>query len=274
MPRTSTTTGRRRPAKVAAACVCAALALISLDITAQSSAPATQAMAVARRAVAATGAGPLVGLRIIGTLSVNNTDGSKASYPVELRFVISSAYLRIERQSRFVQQSGFDGHSLLNDLKPYTPSSQVVIAYPADQIDSERARSRRLLLGIAAVVESESQPTSVEASVIDKRAVELVSLADSRLKNLAVGLGRIDHMPLVVVSTQAVILPVKPGEPLSSPPPPRVVQTQQWFEDRRDVNGYRLPFLIRMVAGDVELERLVVDRIQVNPIFGPADFVK
>jgi len=194
---------------------------------------------------------------------------------VELRIVIPSSYFRIERAPDFVRQSGFSGATLLNDLKAHNPSAQVVLNYPPDQIDVERARLRRLLLGIAAIVTSDSGPTSVEPALIDGHPVDLIRLADVRINELRVGVRKSDHLPLVVVVTQSVVLPGKPGEDPSLQLAARqTLDVQQWFEDRRLVSGHQLPFLIRTVAAGVELERLAISAIEVNPAFGPREFDK
>ncbi len=235
---------------------------------------AAEAMGAARRAVVAADAIPLRSLRIMGELQVTNTDGSKASCPVEIRILLPSSYLRIERQTRFLRQSGFDGSTLLNDLKPYARSSPAVVNYGADQIEIERARMRRLLLGIAAVVLPESQPTAIETTSMRGREVDVVRLADVTIKELALAIDRVEHYPLVVVATQSVALPVRSGEALSGPPPRQRTPVEQWFEDRRAVGAYRFPFLIRTVAGDMELERLTVQKFEPNAPLGPADFAK
>jgi len=260
----------RAPGLVALAC----LGALSLPGVPQSPSSAASALAAARRAVSSADAPVLRSLRVLGTLFVNNTDGSKSSFPLELRFEIPSSYLRIERQANFLAQSGFDGSRLLNDLRPYDASAQRTVHYATDQIDVERARMRRLLLGLGAIVTSDSVPESIEREVVDGHPMTIVRLTDARMKALRVGLGDKDHMPLVVITTQSVRLPMSPAEAAAGggPPQSQVLDLRQWFEDRRVVKQHRLPFLVRTVAGGVELERLVVASIDVNPTFGPRDF--
>jgi hypothetical protein len=193
---------------------------------------------------------------------------------VEVRIRIPSSYLRIDREAELVRQSGFNEEALLNKITPTRPSAQVVSQYPPDQIETERARFRRLLLGLAAVSLAGSEVTAVERAVVDGRAVDLLHMTDVRLKELKLGVTPSDGMPLVVVARQSVVLPLKPGEAIAGRPPAQTLDVYQWFEDRREVFGHRLPFVIRTVAGGIELERLTVTTIDVNAALGPHDFDK
>jgi len=187
---------------------------------------------------------PLRSLKMSGRLRVAAGRDATVDGTVEIRLALPQRYLRLDTMASTRRVSGFDGDRVL------TAGSD----RSADRLRRERGHLTRLMLGAAALVVSdervEMQPGGEEAFP-DTRTLDLTAKSWS----LRYVMDATTAMPM-----RLVYFGTGRGTTITS------------FADRRDVDGYQLPYRVTTTTSELVLETLMFDEIVVNPPLTAADF--
>ena len=242
---------------------------------------AASELAAARAAVGAPAAlAALKSLVLEGTIqNLNHNTGKLGPEErLEIRILLPDNYLRIVRGSRVLRTSGFSGTTLLRSMRPTAPGPFNVRSNSAPgALDVERATLARLMLGMVGHT-STALPVAVRIATLPDGARTLeASGPDGFTAWLDLSAG--SHLPLQVRFGDEVSFPVEGGTErnlgyarVASIPPRVKAEVAQRFEDRRLVEGLRIPHRIRRVARGVTFEEIRLERVVVNPPLTAKDF--
>jgi hypothetical protein len=211
--------------------------------------------------------------------------------PSELRIRFPQDYLILRRDPHLqvLRAQGFTGDRALTGVTP-THRDVNTIWHPApDQLRVEQERFVTLMLGILGQV-PQGFPLHVRPVDVDERVPALRYAADPGF-SVWVDLDKATAMPLKVRYQATIRLPKTSGRDaerrgagqdesgrrtvMSAPPgPPTVAEMSISFQDRRVVNGLKLPYSWVRSASGVVLEEARFDKVIVNGSLSDKDFVR
>ena len=198
-------------------------------------------------------------------------NGSLVDCILDIKILLPDHYLRVDATPTDAKLAGFAGKNVLNAIR-----SGANLSVPPDNLTStilknEQMRLARLLLGAATYVTPSMSmifhSAGMTGGIVDPRvSAKTTATAEGRGEpNVAEISGPSGfHARLVVDGIDR--MPAKliyPGTPQ---------EETMTFEDRRDVNGLKLPFRITTTAGGRVIDALILEQILVNPEIGKGDF--
>jgi hypothetical protein len=274
-------------AAVLAAACCTAIAAAP---QAPVSSPVARLLAEARAAIGigAGDAGPR-SLRMTGTRWTSQVVGSdrtgvmrvlEQEHPLQILCVLSDGYLEIARHELFETRRGFRRDRSILQTMPLAPDVQTSTGSPPIDLAPFRRSLARLAAGMLARVDT------LPGLVVTAAGPNAVRLddgmnADPRALAATLEIDPATKLPARLV-WRARTRVLQPGAILGNasgamgagpvgPDAPEETLTMA-FGDRRDVDGYRLPFRITLSTRGITLEEMRFDRIDVNPALTDEDF--
>lgn len=198
--------------------------------------------------------------------------GTLVDCGVDIKILLPDSYLRIDATATDAKLAGYSGRKILNAIR-----SGKSLSTPPDNLaqailKNERARLARLLLGMATYVTPDvvlmfKSAGMVEGMVDPRDSSRTASTATGRAEpNVAEVSGSNGFRARFIVGASS-----RMPEKLVYPGNPGPEETMT-FEDRRDVDGLKLPFRITTTAGGRVVDALIFDEIVVNPAMMKDDF--
>jgi hypothetical protein len=263
-----------RASAAAVAALCAIVGTIGVGPMDATQDAGVDALQNVRRAIA--GDARITSLRIEGLKPRLSSAGSRSSAPpsgIEMIFLAPHHFRHTNRSSSMVSYGGFSNSTPLSGGRALDPNATFDPGTPdAHFVQSQRTQVARWLLGMV------GDPLGV----LDLRA---------RAEGQAVHITGADGFDAVLESDAATGLPVRlryrdgigfpePGDVGTGAGMLEPADVTMSFEDRRLVNGVRIPHRIvrraRSLASGRErtIDELVFDRIEINPALHASDFQK
>ncbi len=216
------------------------------------------------------GVSKLKALQLKGRSKVD-VNGSLVDCTVDIKVLLPDHYLRIDVTPTDAKLAGYAGKTILNAIRA-GPNMSI----PPDNLSSailknEQLRLARLLLGAATYVTPTVamvfHSSGLTSGMVDPRASAKTTVtAEGRGEpNVAEISGPGGFRARLVVDSMnrmpaKLIYPNNPQEETMT------------FEDRRDVDGLKLPFHITTSSGGRVVDELILNQILVNPEIGKGDF--
>ena len=199
---------------------------------------------------------------------------------LEIRILLPTHYMRIERDSRQEHRMGFRGGSPFVEVEAVSPDVRVSASSRPpgpDVLSLFQQYLARLLLGMLgdakdiAAVKASRSPGSVGRS-------DAIAFAGPNGFAATVDIDTKSALPLRVRYVDDVRYPValtdqdRAARRMPGPWTVERVEVTISFEDRRLTGSLLLPYLIRQTAAGRRFEEIRFDRIVVNPSLTAADF--
>jgi hypothetical protein len=199
-------------------------------------------------------------------------NGTLIDCGVDIKVLLPDNYLRIDATATDAKLAGYSGRKILNAIRSgknlSTPPDNLAQAI----LKNEQARVARLLLGMATYVTPDVAMTFRSAGMVGgivdprDRARTGATASGSAEPNVAEISGSNGFSARLTVGASS-----RMPEKLVYPGNPGAEETMT-FEDRRDVEGLKLPFRITTTAGGRVIDSLTFDEIVVNPAMMKDDF--
>jgi hypothetical protein len=198
-------------------------------------------------------------------------NGSLVDCTLDIKILFPDHYLRVDATPTDAKLAGFAGKTVLNAIR-----AGANLSVPPDNLTSailknEQMRLARLLLGAATYVTPTFamifRSSGLTGGVVDPRvSAKTIAQAEGRGEpNVAEVTGPGGFRGRLVVDG-INSMPAK----LIYPNDPK--EETMTFEDRRDVNGLKLPFHVTTTAGGRIVDELILEQILVNPEISKSDF--
>jgi hypothetical protein len=198
-------------------------------------------------------------------------NGSLVDCAVDIKILFPDYYLRIDATATDAKLAGFAGKTALNAIRAGANLSLPPEHLTSAILKNEQMRLARLLLGAATYVTPTFamifRSSGLTGGVVDPRvSAKTMATAEGRGEpNVAEVAGAGGFRARFVVDgisrmPAKLIYPNNPQEETMT------------FEDRRDVNGIKLPFHITTTAGGRIVDELILEQILVNPEISKSDF--
>jgi hypothetical protein len=224
----------------------------------------------ARMAVGGGAVSKVKALQFKGRSKVD-LNGSLIDCAVDIKILLPDHYLRVDSTQTDAKLAGYAGKTLLSAIR-----AGANVSTPPDNLTSvilknERMRLARLLLGIATYV-------TADVTMIFHSAGLTGGLVDPRVsaKTSATASGRGQPNTADITGPDGfrarLIVDASDRMPTKLLYAGGTQEETMTFEDRRDVNGLKLPFRIKTTAGGRVIDELIFDQILVNPEIGKGDF--
>jgi len=224
----------------------------------------------ARMGVGGGAVSKLKALQLKGRSKVD-MGGSLLGCAVDIKILLPDYYLRVDATPTDAKLAGFAGKTVLSAIR-----SGDQLSTPPDNLSStilknERARLARLLLGTITYV-------TPNVSVVFHSAGLTMGMVDPRVSARSAATAQGNAIPNTadisspdgfkgrIVFDATDRMPSKllyPGSPQ---------EETMTFGDRRDVNGFKIPFHITTTAGGRVIDELLLEQVLVDPEIGKGDF--
>lgn len=216
------------------------------------------------------GVSKLKALQLKGRSKVD-LNGSLVDCALEIKILLPDYYVRTDSTPTDAKLAGYAGKTILNAIRAganlSTPPENLTSAI----LKNEQLRLARLLLGAATYVTPDVamifHSSGMTGGIVDPRVSgKTAATAEGRGEpNVADISGPSGFRARLTVDgiTRMPAKLVYPGSPQ---------EETMTFEDRRDVNGFKLPFHITTSAGGRVIDELILDQVLVNPEIGKGDF--
>ena len=224
----------------------------------------------ARMAVGGGAISKLKALRLKGRTKVD-LNGSLVDCAVDIKILLPDYYLRTDATPTDAKLAGYAGKTILNAIRAGANLSVPPDNLTAAILKNEQLRLARVLLGAATYVTPTFamifRSSGLTGGVVDPRvSAKTITQAEGRGEpNVAEVSGTGGFRARLVVDGISR-MPAKliyPNNPM---------EETMTFEDRRDVNGLKLPFHVTTTAGGRIVDELILGQILVNPEIGKDDF--
>jgi hypothetical protein len=211
--------------------------------------------------------------------------------PCELRIRFPHDYLILRRDPRLqmLRTEGFTGDRVLTGVRPTQGEMNTIWHQAPDQLRVEQEHFVTLMLGMLGQV-PQGFSLQVRPIDVDEHLPALRYATDAGF-SVWVDLDKVTAIPLKVRYQATIRLPKTSGRDgerrdagqgesgrptrMSAPPgPPTAVEASISFQDRRVVNGLKLPYSWVRSASGVVLEETRFDKVIVNGNLSDKDFVR
>jgi hypothetical protein len=216
------------------------------------------------------GVSKLKALQLNGRSRVD-LNGSLVDCTLDIKILFPDHYLRVDATPTDAKLAGFAGKTVLNAIR-----AGANLSVPPDNLTSailknEQMRLARLLLGAATYVTPTFamifRSSGLTGGVVDPRvSAKTIAQAEGRGDpNVAEVTGPGGFRGRLVVDgiNRMPAKLIYPNDPM---------EETMTFEDRRDVNGLKLPFHVTTTAGGRIVDELILSQILMNPEIGKGDF--
>jgi hypothetical protein len=226
-----------------------------------------------RYARMAVGGGAVSKLKALEFKGVSKVDmaGSLLNCTVDIKILLPDYYLRVDATKTEAKLAGYAGKTVLNAIRAGDDLSAPPDNLSSTILKNERARLARLLLGtITYVTPSVSMvfhSAGLTMGMVDPRdSAKTAATATGNAVPNAADISSPDGFRGRLIFDATDRMPIKllyPGNPQ---------EETMTFGDRRDVNGFKIPFHITTTAGGRIIDELILDRVLVDPEIGKGDF--
>lgn len=226
-----------------------------------------------RQAVGVEAVSKLTSLILKGRSRFVGNDGALVRGVVEIKLLLPDRYLRIDRVGDTEKVAAYAGTTVLSAIRANGNVSLPPAELVPKILRNEKLRVARFLLGAVTYVTADHLFTFSSigrgAALIDPRvsAKRSLSLDNTSVEPLVANVVGDDNFVarfVVDSKSRAPARLVCPGADKNE-----IVIT---FEDRRPVDGLKLPFRVTTMTGKSLTDELLFDQILVNPELGKNDF--
>src|SRR5436190_792907 len=216
------------------------------------------------------GVSKLKALQLKGRSRVD-LNGSLVDCTLDIKILFPDHYLRVDATPTDAKLAGFAGKTVLNAIR-----AGANLSVPPDNLTSailknEQMRLARLLLGAATYITPTFamifRSSGLTGGMVDPRvSAKTIAQAEGRGEPNVAEVSATGGFRARLVVDGISRMPAKliyPNDPM---------EETMTFEDRRDVNGLKLPFHVTTTAGGRIVDELILSQILVNPEIGKGDF--
>jgi hypothetical protein len=228
----------------------------------------------ARMAVGGGGVSRLKALELKGRSRIIDNDGRLVAATVDIKMLLPDYYLRVDTIGARQKVAGYANKTVLSAIR-----ENGNVEYPPSQLEkpilrNERLRADRFLLGAITYAGADR---SLTISSIG-RAGEMIDPRQSARSAMRIDQTHVepnvfavrgDDLAARVEIDSATRLPVRLRFPAGDSS-----EAVLAFEDRREVDGLKLPYRVVMTEHGQIVDELLLDMILVNPELGKGDFKK
>jgi hypothetical protein len=253
------------------ACVALSVVVVAQDNVQFSDPNVEDVFRYARMAVGGGAVAKIRTLELKGQSKIVNADASFIDCDVDIRILLPDHYLRIDATASDAKLAGFAGKNVLNAIRSGGNLSLPPANLTSAILKNERARLARLLLGGITYVTPEQlllfHSSGLTGGMIDPResaktAARMEGRGEPNVAEITGPEGFHARMIVDASSRWPTRLMYRSGSQ----------DETITFEDRREIDGLKLPYRITTSVGGRVIDALIFDEIRVNPEMSKGDF--